>query len=146
MGGGSPTGDEGPAVVKSVAVSAEDVVAAVEARRQRGERVVLRVTPPFSGRMRARLHVPRGDDASGPAAYVDPTDLLTDDAPSYPRPSETEDELRDDPGIEYTVERHRDRHADAVADWRERLPEYLAETTTLRTPEGDHSVDVAVLG
>jgi hypothetical protein len=51
-----------PSVIRSLAVTAEDLVAAVESRHQRGVRVVLRVTPPFSGRMRARIHVPTGDD------------------------------------------------------------------------------------
>jgi hypothetical protein len=52
-----------PTVVHTVAVTVDDVVAAFEANRQTGAETVLRVTPPFSGRMRARLH--RTDVAPG---------------------------------------------------------------------------------
>lgn len=137
-------GDD-PGVIRSVAVTAEDVVAALEAREQSGTRVVLRATPPYSGRMRARLHVLDGDDDTQ-AVTVGPGALLTEDAPRYPRPSETEDELRADPQAEYTVERHRERHERAVAEWREAVANHFVEETTVETPQGPQAVEVTVLG
>jgi len=146
---------DGPGVVRSVAVTAEDVVTAVEARLQRGERVVLRVTPPFSGRMRARLHVssPTASDeastAEGPesrALHVDPRSLLDETAPAYPRPADTEDALRADPDVDYSVERHYDRHRDAVASWRESVRDHLRGETVIETPDGPRTVDVVILG
>lgn len=142
----SPAGSD-PTDVRSIAVSAEDVVAAVETNRTSDREAVLRVTPPFSGRMRARLHVTLHDDpAANDALTVDPDRLLAADAPEYPRPAETEDELRRDPDVEYTVDRHRTRHETALADWREALPESIRDRVTLATDAGPHEVDVYVLG
>ncbi|MFB6143278.1 MAG: hypothetical protein ABEJ30_08065 [Halorientalis sp.] len=139
--------DSDPGAIRSVAVAAEDVVAAVESHHQRDERVVLRVTPPFSGRMRARIHAPAGGDAAETGAvHLDPTALLEPGAPPYPRPADTEDELRADPDVEYTVERHHERHREALERWRDRLPEYVTDRATLETSAGPVTVDVAVLG
>jgi len=140
-----------PSVIRSVAVTADDVVAAVESHYQRDERVVLRVTPPFSGRMRARLHVTeRADDptsrAETEAVHVDPTTLLDASAPDYPRPAETEDDLRADPDTEYTVERHHERHRSALENWRDRLTDHVVDEVAIETSERSVSVEVSVLG
>ena len=165
------TGSTDPRAIDVLAVTAEDVVSALEARRQRGRPVVLRVTPPFSGRMRARIHVPVADapgatdggpareterdgdtkrdgDRDGEAApvHVDPDAFVGDAAPAYPRPAETEDALRADPDVEYTVERHHERHRAAVASWRERVREHFVEETTVATARGPVDVEVVVLG
>lgn len=135
-----------PTVLRSLAVTAEDVVAAVETNRTTDREAVLRVTPPFSGRMRARLHL-RHDRTDAPAPlYIDPELLLDPDAPSYPRPADTEDELRADTGREYTVERHREYHADAVDSWRSDLRDSIGDRATVETPRGRIAVDVTVLG
>lgn len=142
-------GDENrdPRVIRSVVVTAEDVVTAVESRHQRDERVVLRVTPPFSGRMRARLHVVPGDGGEETdAVHLDPMGLLDDEVPPYPRPADTEDALRADPGVEYTVERHHDCHREALERWREHLPDHVRDSVTVETGVGPVTVDVAVLG
>jgi len=144
----------GPSAVRTLAVTADDVVAAVEARRQHGTRVVLRATPPYSGRMRARLHRPSETAAANSATpgtgsdpvHVDPTALVAPDAPAYPRPADTGDELRADPDVSYTVERHHDRHRAAVAAWREEVREHFVDETTVETPAGDRTVEVVVLG
>jgi hypothetical protein len=136
-----------PRRIRTLAVSAEDVVAALEAQVQRDQPVVLRATPPFSGRMRARLHVATGEYDGTPAPlHVDPAALLDDTAPSYPRPAETEDALRADPDAEYTVERHHDRHEAAVATWRETVTDHVRDTATVETPRGTHEVEVSLLG
>jgi hypothetical protein len=136
-----------PRRVRTLAVTAEDVIAALEARAQRDQPVVLRATPPFSGRMRARLHVVTGEyDESPTPLHVDPEALLDDGAPTYPRPADTEDELRAEPDTEYTVERHRDRHADAVDNWRETVLDHVRDTASVETPEGPHEVGVSLLG
>jgi len=42
----------------------------------------------------------------GPQPLFIGPDRLVDDPPAYPRPADTEDELRADPDSSYTVERH----------------------------------------
>lgn len=147
------TSGEGVERIRTIAVTASDVVTAAEAGHRGGDdegRTVLRITPPFSGRMRARIHQARPDeyaDADPPhPVHVPPADLLGPAAPAYPTPSDTEDELRADPDAEYTPERHRERHVAAVEAWREQARAAIADTVTLRTPARDHEVSVAVLG
>ncbi len=134
-----------PTVVRSIAVTVQDLVAAVETNRTSARRAVLRLTPPFSGRMRARLHVELDEDDPR-TVHVPPSRLLDDDAPAYPRPAETEEQLRADPGVEYTVERHRQRHAGAIAEWRARLPSAVRDRAVLPTSAGPHEVAVTTLG
>lgn len=138
-----------PTVIRALAVTAEDVVAAVEMRTTSDRDAVLRVTPPFSGRMRARLHVATPGEYDGDTprpVHVDPETLLGADAPSYPRPEQTEDELRADPDVEYTVEHHHEYHTERVNDWRNALPAAIGNTATIETPDGPHEVSISVLG
>ncbi len=142
------TGSPDPTAIRSLAVGAEDVVTALEAVRRSGQDPVLRVTPPFSGRMRARIHregAMEYDDEPAPI-HVDPDTLVADSAPSYPTPAETEDALRADPSLEYTRERHRERHAEAVTTWREAIRDHFVDAVTLDTTVGPHEVSVTVLG
>jgi hypothetical protein len=64
-----------PTVIRTLAVRTDDAVTAVESNRRTGSRpgdgrgrVILRVTPPFHGRMRARLHREGTADRGGDAA------------------------------------------------------------------------------
>jgi hypothetical protein len=133
--------------VHSIAVSATDLVTALETARRTGKDAVLRVTPPFSGRMRARLHVTGSDSYDDPAPiHVDPEALLTEDAPTYPTPAETADELRADPSESYSRERHHERHSAAVDGWRETVLDAVVDTVTIPTQSGGHEVAVTVLG
>lgn len=135
-------------VVRSVAVTAEDVAVAVEANRTPGPRTVIRITPPFSPLMRARLHVEtEGEYGDGPRPiHVGPGTLLAADAPSYPTPAGTEDRLRADPAAEYTVERHRRRHVETMAAWRDSLADHLVDHVDLPASGDTHRVAVRVLG
>ncbi len=151
--------------MRSIAVHREDVANALEADLRTDRRVVLRVTPPYSGRMRARLHrvegVPEADvDGPGGPVHVDPADLVAD-PPPYPEVDETAAEYPD-----ADVETHRERHAEAVADWREAVREAVGGTVEIPVdagtaaeegPEGaagaertdgsrTHEVDVVALG
>ncbi|MFB6309505.1 MAG: hypothetical protein ABEH35_09255, partial [Haloarculaceae archaeon] len=127
--------------------TASDLVAAIETNRTTARRAVLRMTPPFSGRMRARLHVVGDETYDEPRpVHVEPRRLVADDAPAYPRPAETEDQLRADPDEEYTVERHRERHEAAVQQWRNDLLDAIRERVTIETWAGPVEVRVAVLG
>lgn len=137
-----------PSVVQSIAVTADDVVTAVEAHRTTSRQPVLRITPPFSGRMRARLHVPASDEyETDPSpVHIDPERLLGPGEPAYPRPSDTEDALRRDDDREYDVVSHHDRHVDAVADWRAATADAIRDRVSLDLPSGDHEVSVVVLG
>jgi hypothetical protein len=152
-----PQDSDDPSAVRSVAVTVEDVLAAFEATQQAGREAVLRVTPPFSGRMRARLHVTEvvpGDEAAreadpdeeGPAPVEIPAGKLLVDVPAYPTPDDTEDALRADPDAEYTRERHRERHEQALAEWRERARASIADAVAVETDAGPHQIDVVVLG
>ncbi|MEF8843124.1 MAG: hypothetical protein V5A62_16115 [Haloarculaceae archaeon] len=138
-----------PTVIRVLAVHADDVVSALEANASRDVRAVLRVTPPFNGRMRARLHLAGAEGGYGTdpePLHVDPERLVGDDAPAYPTPDRTEDELRSDPEKAYTPEAHRDYHACRVERWRERVREHLLEHATVEAPAGPHEVRVATLG
>ncbi|MWG34180.1 hypothetical protein [Halomarina oriensis] len=149
-----------PTAVRTLVVTADDVVSAAEARRN-GRPVVLRATPPFHGRMRARLHVasparsapPDGADESvdawtvvDPAAlHVDPWGLFDADAPPYPTPAATEDRLRAS-GRPFSTESHREYHATAVAAWRRAVARHVRGELTLLTDAGPRQVDVGLLG
>jgi hypothetical protein len=135
-----------PGVIRSIAVTVDDVVTALEANASADRGAVLRVTPPFSGRMRARIHIVTGTDSGPQTLHVDPERLLAPDTPVYPRPADTEDALRADPTEEYTVERHREYHADVVTAWRDRLPDTVKDHVTIETPAGPITVEVSVLG
>lgn len=156
-----------PTVLRAIAVTVEDVVTAQELNRTTPRYAVLRVTPPYSGRMRARLHIVDSGDgtpvdggtdpteaadeavASGssvPPIHLDPETLLDSSVPSYPRPAGTEDELRTDPDEAYTIERHHERHQKVIANWREDVVDAIKPETTIQTPTGPCDVEVTALG
>jgi hypothetical protein len=133
--------------IHSIAVHQEDIVTALEANRRGDSGAVLRITPPFSGRMRARLHVEHTDeyDTTPAPVHIQPSRLVAD-PPSYPTPDATEGHLRSDPDVDYTVERHHECHAVAVADWRESVAGAIADSVTIDGAFGPHRVTVAALG
>lgn len=133
-----------PTDVRSLAVTVDDVVTAVEARRD-GRPVVLRVTPPFHARMRARLHLATGERDDPDALHLDPNRLLAASAPDYPTPAETEDRLRAT-DREYTPEAHHEFHERAVASWREAVRDHLVSDLIIETADGSHTVGVKPLG
>ena len=157
---GSEDGD--PHAIWSVAVTAEDVVTAYEARQRSPRRPVLRVTPPFSGRMRARLHDPGSADSDSSALdsrsetavhpetgalHVPPERFVAEDEiPPYPTPDETEDALRADPDVAFSKETHRERHVEAVEAWRKAVVDAVVERAELRLPDGGHRIEVKTLG
>lgn len=143
----SGSGDDAdPTGIRSIAVTTDDVVTALEATLRGRRETVLRITPPFEGRKRARIHVVGSRDEYGGVApvHVDPRRLVDEDAPAYPEVDATEDELR--AADEYSRESHRERHAKAVAEWRDAVRDHLAETLALETEEGVNEVDVYGLG
>lgn len=133
------TADADPSAIRSIAVSRDDVVDAFVYGRENPGAAVLRATPPFHGRMRARIHVYRADDARVTGAiHVQPGELLEDDVvANYPT---LEDEREDAPSD--GTERVRKRHAEAVDAWRERAREAIVETLALETADGSRSVAV----
>jgi hypothetical protein len=135
--------------IDSLAVHREDVVSAFETNRTPGPRAVLRVTPPFAGRERARLHVEsEGEYAEDPRPlHVDPATLLDfEGVPAYPSAAETEDDLRADPDREYSIESHHATHTDRVADWRETVGEAIVASAELDGRQGSHRVQILALG
>ncbi len=133
-----------PSVLQSLAISAEDLLAAMEADARGGPPTVLRVTPPFSGRMRARLHVVQTGDDAEETVHISPQTLVEEDAPAYPTPDETADELRSHEDLDYSVDRHREYHEQRVEDWRAALLDHVVDAVTL--PEVDGDVTISLLG
>ncbi|WP_424015156.1 hypothetical protein ACOZ35_03915 [Halorubrum xinjiangense] len=146
--------DSGPDRFRSIAVHRDDVANALEASLRSDREVVLRATPPFSGRMRARLHAlgaggngvdgedagsADGSDAPAPL-HIDPRDLVAD-APPYPEPDETASEHPD-----ADLETRRERHAEAVEAWRERVRERVGSTVEIEVDGEERAVDVVALG
>lgn len=140
------TDETDASAIRSIAVTADDVVTAVERTLRSEDEVVLRVTPPFAGRMRARIHR-IGNEAYGEPApiHVDPLELV-DDLPEYPEPAETEDELRADPDRKYTPTRHREHHQRVVESWRTTVRDRIADETVLRWGGGSRRVEIKRLG
>ncbi|WP_135822851.1 hypothetical protein [Halostella litorea] len=135
-----------PAAIRSVAVTREDVVTALESNLRSPGRTVLRVTPPFSGRMRARLHeAGTGEFVGGEPLHLDPEDLV-EPVPTYPDPATTEDELRAADDVEYTTERHRERHVEAVEEWRAAVRSSVVDTVELGAEGNGEEVTVKALG
>lgn len=142
----SPYAPDDPRRIRSIAVTTDDVVTALEANVRRDVGAVLRVTPPFNARERGRIHRSGGEgdyEGAGESLHLDPRTLVSD-VPAYPSPDDTEDELRK--AGEYTPERHRERHVAAVEAWRESVASAIVEELTLPTPAGDHAVDIKSLG
>ncbi len=139
--GADTPGEMDPRRVRTVAAHAEDVVAALESnRRGAGDRAVLRVTPPFSGRMRARIHLDQGVDDDTVRV---PPERLVADAPPLPTPDDSADDLRAAPDTEFTRDRHREWHETALAEWRTTVRECIVDRVRLVE---DHTVDVVVIG
>lgn len=136
-----------PTVVRVLVVTTEDVIAALEANERRDAGAVLRITPPFSGRMRARLHLDGTEsEYDEPEPIHVPPEQFVGSIPAFPDPDETEDELRADPETEYTPEEHRTRHETAIETWRGQVRDALLEETTIRTSVEPQTVRIATLG
>ena len=135
-----------PTEIRVLAVTVDDVVAALEANERRSAGAVLRVTPPFSGRMRARLHRTTVDaDYGVPEPLHVPPERFVASPPPLPTPDDTEDELRTDPELSYDPETHRRRHEAALEEWRASVRTSLVGATTVETPAGAHEVSVSIL-
>ncbi|WP_312912215.1 hypothetical protein [Natronosalvus caseinilyticus] len=136
--------DRDPTTVRSLAVTAEDVVNAFVYTRENPGQAVLRATPPFHGRMRARLHVYRVDDSPATGAvHLEAAALLDDEiVAAYPTLAEVEQRLDG----EASAETVREQRADALEAWAERARESILESATLETANGTHRVSVRTLG
>jgi hypothetical protein len=133
-----------PAVVETVVVKPDEIVTAREAS-ERGTESVLRVTAPFSARMRARLHVKQaGDEDDDRQLLLPARDLLEASCPAFPSTDDTADRLREQSDEAYSVKRHREAHETAVAEWRQAVPEHVVDHVSLAG--ADESVAVDILG
>lgn len=134
-----------PTVIWSIAVTVDDAVTALEANCRAGRGAVIRLTPPFAGRMRARLHVAGGEGTyDGPEPiHIDPESLFTA-LPAYPTADDTARLLPDETSP--NSDSHRIKHAERLETWRETVRASQVATTTLQTPAGPVDVDVRWLG
>ncbi|MEA1929984.1 MAG: hypothetical protein U9O06_00320 [Euryarchaeota archaeon] len=133
-----------PAVIRSIAVTVDDVVTTLEANASADREAVLRVTPPFSGRMRARIHVATiGGDYEGEAEpiHLDPATLVAE-VPTYPTADETaaEQAANDD-----DIEARRQRHTERVEAWRETVRNRLRERISVDHSTGTLEVQLHAL-
>lgn len=139
-------GSSDPQTVETAVVHAEDVVTAYEARTRSGERAVLRMTPPFSARMRARIHVHRPGEYEGQPRphpiHLRPGRLLDEECPAYPEPDETASELD---SRETDPEAHYEHHAGAVDEWRAQAAEHVRDSATVAFEGDAFDIEVAVL-
>ncbi|MFC6769228.1 hypothetical protein [Natrinema soli] len=146
-----------PSAIRSIALSPDDAVDAYAYGRENPGEAVLRVTPPFHGRMRARIHVYRVDDTElTGAVHLSPAEIIEDDVVAeYPdlesaRADADDDSDADDDPDEATdseeTDRIRERHAEAVEGWQERAREAIVQTVALETDDGSHRVELKTLG
>jgi hypothetical protein len=134
-------GSAEPQVINTIVVTEEDVVTALEATLGTGREAVLRITPPFSSRMRARLHV-AGEEGTYEAPepiHVAP-DTLIDPVPAYPTAAETAAEL--DAAADANTDRHEATHTERLAEWRETVRDNRVKTAEIGTPDETVPVDV----
>lgn len=134
-----------PAVIRSVAITVDDVVTALEANASADRGAVLRVTPPFSGRMRARIHVASvGGDYEGKVEpiHLDPA-ALVDDVPTYPT---TDGTAADHAASDNDIEARRQQHTERVEAWRETVRDRLRERVSVDHPAGSLDVRLIPLG
>ncbi|OIB55947.1 hypothetical protein [Natrialba sp. SSL1] len=162
--------DLDPAAIRSIAVSPADVVDAYAYTQENPGEAVLRITPPFHGRMRARIHVYRHDDAElTGAVHVRPANVLESDVlEAYPAfdevaagggpagegrseggaddadnaENETDSAIATDTGSA----NRRKRHAEAVEEWQAQAREAILESVQIDTENGQRTVDVKSLG
>ncbi len=138
-----------PSAIRSIALSPDDAVNAYAYSRENPGEAVLRMTPPFHGRMRARIHVYRVDDTElTGAVHLSPADVIADDVVAdYPDLESALVDADADAGANSDeADRIRERHAEAVADWQERAREAIVDAITLETDDGPHRVEVKTLG
>ncbi|ADD04577.1 uncharacterized protein Nmag_0993 [Natrialba magadii ATCC 43099] len=162
--------DSDPAAIRSIAVSPADVVDAYAYTQENPGEAVLRITPPFHGRMRARIHVYRHDDAElTGAVHVRPADVLESDViEAYPAFDEVATGGRSADGegsvdgsddadgaanesdsttaTDAVSDDRRKHHAEAVERWQERAREALLDEVQIDTESGQRPVDVKSLG
>jgi hypothetical protein len=133
-----------PGVIETLVVKADEITTALEAS-ERGTETALRVTAPFKARMRARLHVEQpGDEGDQAQVLIPPEWLLDDDCPPLPRSDDTAAQLRANSDEQYSVERHREAHETALAEWRAQVPRHVVDR--LEIPGVTDAVAVSVLG
>lgn len=132
-----------PSTIRSIALAPEDAVDAFAYTRENPGEAVLRVTPPFHGRMRARLHVFRTEDTEVTGAiHLSPESVLKEHI------------VADYPNLESTLEAAdaaetdavRKEHAAAVEAWQERARESIRERVPLETDAGTQTVDLKLIG
>ncbi|MFC6874448.1 hypothetical protein [Halobellus marinus] len=93
--GGAQYPPTDPRRIRSLAVTTADVVDAFEASVRGGRELVLRVTPPFSGRMRARLHAVDVVESATPSGTAAETGDV-DDGSAAENERDAGDGTRDD--------------------------------------------------
>ncbi|MFB6149633.1 MAG: hypothetical protein ABEJ48_08210 [Halobacteriales archaeon] len=150
MGVGEDGNGGDPTDIRTVAVRFEDLVSALEFNEQQSGTAVLRLTPPFHGRMRARLHVEQPgeySDLAGPTPIHLPprTFLEAASLPAYPSAEQTRRTVEDQPG-EYTVDEHYDTHVESLEGWRAAVRDAVLDSTTIRTAAGATEITIRLLG
>ena len=135
--------DDDPTTIRSLALSPGDAASAYAYTQENPGDAVLRVTLPFHGRMRARIHVYQRDDTELTGAiHIPPASVIESDViEDYPRLEATLEEATSAASDE--IRKH---HADAVEEWQARARESILEATTIDTDDGPHLVELKQIG
>lgn len=159
-----------PTRITALAVTTDDLITAIESSIRDRRGTVLRVTPPFTGRMRARLHVvdvdvdvdhtandrehhdetsyvvrPNDEHAVDTEPVTIDPERFIDDVPPLPTVDSIEDKLRRST-TQYSQSRHREWYQSAIETWRESVCDRRVNTVILDLENKKHSVDVSYLG
>ena len=136
-------GARDPTAIRSLAVTPDDVVDAFVYTRENPGRAVLRATSPFHGRMRARLHVYRVDDAPVTGAvHLDPERLLPGEVvAAYPSVKSFAGRANDADASD-----RREAHAAAIDTWRARAREAIVDEAEIDAGGHSHEVAIVTLG
>ena len=145
-----------PSRIRSLALSREDVIDAFAYNRENPATAVLRVTPPFHGRMRARLHVSNErsaetvwrDGATG-SIHIEPKSLLEQDVvDAYPVFEELYASMNKSEGNGGSVSEVHEHYERRLEEWRQVARNRVLDVVVL---EGDgtdtlHRIDLKWLG
>jgi hypothetical protein len=145
-------GTDDPRVIRSVAVTVEDVIAALEANQSADRGAVLRITPPFAERARARIHVAGGEgqyEGETPPIHLDPASLVTT-VPTYPTADDTASDYTatgdDSDTGDDDYESHQRRHTDRLETWRNTVRRRFREEIAIDVDSETITVRLLTLG
>lgn len=157
MTSSSPPTSSDPTVIEVLIARHDDVLTAIESYNRGNKQTVLRVTPPFAVRMRARIHriLPNNDpeiSLDSGEATPEPTSPINispvafvDSTRPIPTVDDIEDQLRHT-AADYSINQHHETYQAAIESWREDVAKNLCESITFDTATQQIAANVSYLG